>query len=78
MGILADSDGTPLSIPNDLAEELKKRAEDKGFSSLSNYVVYILRQVISRIDQEQKKDEAASEEDEEKIKDRLRKMGYLE
>jgi len=72
---LVDLDGTRIAIPKELAEKLKKRAENSGFSSLSNYVTYILRQVMSNI---KEKNKTISKEDEEKVKDKLRGMGYLE
>lgn len=78
MNLLADSNVT-LKIPKDLSEELKKRAEDKGFKSLSDYVTYILRQVLSKIETEEKqKKEPLIKEGEEEIKQKLRDLGYLE
>jgi len=74
---------TTVSIPAHLAEKLKKRMEGTGFSSLSSYVTYILRQVVSSIEideknKESEKKEAFTEEDEKRVKDRLRGLGYLE
>lgn len=77
--ILTDSDETSLQIPKDLAEELKKRAENKGFKSLSNYVVYILRQVLSRMETEgEQKEDPSEQKGEEEIKQKLRDFGYLD
>ena len=67
---------TTISIPTPLAEKIKKRIEGTGFNSLSAYVTDVLRVVISGI--EEKKEEAFSKEDEEKVKDRLRALGYLD
>jgi len=67
---------TTISIPTPLAEKIKKRIEGTGFNSLSAYVTYVLREVISGIEEE--KEEAFSKEDEEKVKDRLRALGYLD
>lgn len=76
---MSTNDITTVSIPSPLAEKLRKRIEGTGFKSLSSYVTYILRQVASGIEMdEQKKKEAFSEEDEKKVKDRLRGLGYLE
>jgi Arc/MetJ-type ribon-helix-helix transcriptional regulator len=68
---------TTISIPTPLAEKIKKRIEGTGFNSLSSYVTYVLREVISNVE-EQDQDEAFSKEDEEKVKDRLRALGYLD
>ena len=78
---MADKEITTVSIPVPLAEKLKKRIEGTGFTSLSSYVTYILRQVVSsiEIDENKKREkEAFSEEDEKRVKDRLRGLGYLE
>ena len=71
---------TTISIPKTLAEKIKKRMEGTGFRSVSSYVAYILRQVISGIemDEQKKEKEAFTKEDEEKVKDRLRGLGYLD
>ncbi len=68
---------TTISIPTPLAEKIKKRIEGTGFNSLSSYVTYVLREVISNVEEEEN-DEAFSKEDEEKVKDRLRALGYLD
>jgi len=68
---------TTISIPTPLAEKIKKRIQGTGFNSLSAYVTYVLREVISNIDEDDK-EEAFSKEDEEKVKERLRALGYLD
>ncbi|MEA3458950.1 MAG: CopG family transcriptional regulator [Candidatus Thermoplasmatota archaeon] len=68
---------TTISIPSQLAGKIKKRIEGTGFHSLSSYVTYVLREVISGVEDEEE-DEAFSKEDEEKVKDRLRALGYLD
>ncbi len=67
---------TTISIPTPLAKKIKKRIEGTGFTSLSSYVTYVLREVISGIEEES--EEVFSKEDEEKVKDRLRALGYLD
>jgi len=71
-----DKKYTTISIPTPLAEKIKKRIKGTGFNSLSSYVTYVLREVISGSEEEN--DEAFSKEDEEKVKDRLRALGYLD
>lgn len=82
---MVEKDITTVSIPAPLAEKLKKRMEGTGFSSLSSYITYILRQVVSSIEMDQQKKgaerkekEAFTEEDEKRVKDRLRGLGYLD
>ncbi|PNX46146.1 MAG: CopG family transcriptional regulator [Thermoplasmata archaeon M9B1D] len=67
---------TTISIPTPLAEKIKKRIKGTGFTSLSSYVTYVLREVLSGTEEEQ--EEAFSKEDEERVKDRLRSLGYLD
>jgi Arc/MetJ-type ribon-helix-helix transcriptional regulator len=67
---------TTISIPTPLAEKIKKRIEGTGFTSLSSYVTYVLREVLAGMEEES--DDAFSKEDEERVKDRLRALGYLD
>ena len=67
---------TTVSIPIPLAERIKERIEGTGFHSISSYVTYVLREVISSMGEEE--EEAFSKEDEEKVKERLRALGYLD
>jgi hypothetical protein len=71
-----DKKYTTISIPTQLAEKIKKRIEGTGFTSLSSYVTYVLREVISGSDEVT--DNAFTKEDEERVKDRLRALGYLD
>jgi Arc/MetJ-type ribon-helix-helix transcriptional regulator len=75
-----ETDITTISIPKTLAEKIRKRMEGTGFRSVSSYVTYVLRQVISgiEIDEQKKEKEAFTKEDEEKVKERLRGLGYLD
>jgi len=66
---------TTVSIPTTLAEKLKKKIEGTGFTSLSSYVTYVLRELVANMEED---DEAFSKEDEERIKERLRALGYLD
>jgi Arc/MetJ-type ribon-helix-helix transcriptional regulator len=67
---------TTISIPTPLAEKIKKRIKGTGFHSLSSYATYVLREIISNIDEDE--EEAFTKEDEEKVKERLRALGYLD
>ncbi|MHA1251478.1 MAG: CopG family transcriptional regulator [Candidatus Helarchaeota archaeon] len=69
---------TTVSIPKPLAEKIKTRMRGTGFSSVSSYVTYILRQVISSIEEEERSKQAFSKEEEEKVKQRLRDLGYID
>ena len=68
---------TTISIPTPLANKIKERIQGTGFNSLSSYVTYVLREVISNVEEDEQ-EEAFSKEDEEKVKERLRALGYLD
>ncbi len=74
---MTEKNYTTVSIPKPLAKKIKKRMEGTGFNSMSSYVTYVLRQVISSMEEEEKAEEF-SKEDEEKVKERLRALGYLD
>ncbi|MFX1363423.1 MAG: CopG family transcriptional regulator [Promethearchaeota archaeon] len=69
---------TTVSIPKPLVEKIKERMKGTGFSSVSSYVTYVLRQVISSIEEEEKSKQAFTKEEEEKVKQRLRDLGYID
>jgi len=69
---------TTVSIPKTLAKKIKNRMRGTGFPSVSSYVTYVLRQVISSIEEEKKSKEAFTKEEEEKVKQRLRDLGYID
>ncbi|MBI3034044.1 CopG family transcriptional regulator [Candidatus Woesearchaeota archaeon] len=67
---------TTVSIPKPLFDKIKRLCEGTGFNSVSSYVTYVMRQVLSDTGPE-KKDNPLSPDEEEKIKRRLRSLGYL-
>ena len=73
---------TTVSIPKPLADKIKQRIEGTGFNSISGYVTYVMRQVLSKVESKEegkgKSKEAFSEEDERKVKERLKSLGYLD
>lgn len=66
---------TTVSIPVPLYEKIKERIKNTGFGSASNYVTYVLRQVMS---EKGEREEPWTNEDERKIKERLRGLGYID
>ena len=68
---------TTVSIPIPLFNKIEERIEDTGFTSVSSYVTYILREIIASKD-DNEREEPFTKEDEKKVKDRLRALGYLD
>lgn len=64
-----------IKIPRPLYNTLKTLIEDSGFNSVNDFIVYILRDIVSNstIDS----GDQLSKEEIEIIKGRLRNLGYL-
>ncbi|MCD6263913.1 hypothetical protein J7L60_05860 [Candidatus Bathyarchaeota archaeon] len=67
---------TTVSIPTTLHQRIKTLMEGTGFKSVSDYVTYILREVVSMHERERMA-QPFSKEDVERIKKKLRALGYL-
>ncbi len=67
---------TTVSIPVTLYRRIKKIIEGTGFSSVSSFVTYVLREIVVAYEEKQG-EEPFSEEERERIIEKLRKLGYL-
>jgi len=68
---------TTVSIPVTLWNRIKDLIEDTGFTSVSQFVTYILREVVSSMEKEKIEDLSISEEERKKIIEKLKKLGYI-
>ena len=68
---------TTVSIPITLYRRIKELIKDTGFTSVSQFVIYVLREVISSMEEEKIKGEAVNEEEKKRIIERWRKLGYI-
>lgn len=57
---------TTVSIPKPLADRVREHIKETGFYSLSNFVEYVLREIIS-----------LKRDDEDTINEKLMRLGYL-
>jgi Arc/MetJ-type ribon-helix-helix transcriptional regulator len=77
-GLLMENDEekefTEISIPTSLFKKIKERIKGTGFSSVSSYVTYVLKELVEGEEEE----ETFTKEEEEKIKARLRALGYID
>jgi len=62
-----------IEIREDLIKKLEKRAKEKDMNSVEEYIENILEQVVERL----KGDEKIVSKEEEKVKERLRALGYI-
>lgn len=68
---------TTVSIPVTLYERIKRLIEDTGFTSVSQFVTYVLREVVAEMEEEKLRSEAVTEEEKKAIIERLKRLGYL-
>ncbi|MBC8501441.1 MAG: CopG family transcriptional regulator [DPANN group archaeon] len=69
-----DKEKTIISIPRMLAQKIHNQIKKTDFTTISEYTTYILREVLSESIEKEK----ISKSDEEKVKERLKGLGYLE
>ncbi|MFP3144387.1 MAG: hypothetical protein RXQ93_05165 [Caldisphaera sp.] len=67
---------TTVSIPITLYDRIKNLIQNTGFTSVSQFVIYVLRDVVSSMEQE-KMSSTISEEEKKQIIERLKKLGYI-
>ena len=63
-----------VRLPAELYSQILARVEATGFSSVDEYIIFVLKEVLK----EDGVEEALSKEEEEEVKKRLRSLGYLE
>ncbi len=66
-----------IKIPKDLFDKIEGRIDGVEFKSVSEYVIFVLEEVVSDDEEEGEEEDVYSEEDEEKIRERLKGLGYL-
>jgi len=68
-----------VEIDDNIYEVLDARAEEKEYEDTNEYIEHLLKQVVEKIKKEKEAGESSySDEEEEKVKDRLRDLGYLD
>jgi Arc/MetJ-type ribon-helix-helix transcriptional regulator len=66
---------TNISIPTSLYKKIEEKIKDSEISSVSSYITKILRESLSK---EEGSEQPLSKEDEEKVKERLKALGYID
>ncbi len=68
-----DREKVAVYLPKDLYEKAKKYLENQGsFNSIEELIEFMLNELL-----EQSNEETMSKEDEEKVKERLKRLGYF-
>jgi len=70
-----DKEFMTISIPTSLYKKIEELIQGTEVSSVSSYVAKVLREKVS---QEKESGEVFSKEDEEKVKARLKALGYID
>jgi len=66
---------TTVSIPTSLYKKIEDTVRDTEDPSVANYVAKLIRESL---DKDKPSDEVFSPEDEEKVKERLKALGYID
>ena len=70
-----DKENTPVEIPTDLYKQIEEKIKKSDVSSVADFITTLLKDKLS-IDQSEK--DSLSSEDEEKVKERLKALGYMD
>ncbi|MEM2292172.1 MAG: hypothetical protein QXX41_02755 [Nitrososphaerota archaeon] len=68
---------TTVSIPVTLYRRIKELIKDSGFTSVSQFVIYILREIAISMEKEKLSENTLSEDEKKQIIEKLRKLGYI-
>lgn len=60
--------GPKIKLSKELFEKVKQLAELSGYSSVNEFVVHVLEKEIAKVNQD---------DDKEKVKERLKGLGYI-
>lgn len=66
-----------MSIPLPLYQKIEKLIEGTGFTSVSEFVVYVLREVVAMKERRGDKTPHLTPEEEKELEEKLRALGYL-
>ncbi len=70
-----DSEFTTVSIPTSLFRKIEEAIRGTDIGSPASYIVKVLRESLSK---NESAETAFSQEDEEKVKERLKALGYID
>ncbi|MGC8662391.1 MAG: CopG family transcriptional regulator [Candidatus Micrarchaeia archaeon] len=64
---------TTITIPTPLFEKMQKSIKNTGFSSVSEYATYVLRETFVKIEEEKQGKNSANDE----LTKKLKALGYI-
>lgn len=69
------ADKVTIKIPRELYEKLREMIEGTGFSSVTEFIVFVMRSLASS--GKLKGEDKLTDEEVEAVRERLRRLGYL-
>ena len=77
------ADKATIKIPRNLYNQLKEITEETGFNSVTEFIVYVMRDLVStkemtRSDEEEIDSDELSSKEINMIRKRLKSLGYLD
>jgi len=70
-----DKEFTSVTIPTSLHKKIEERIKGTEYGSVSSYVAKVLRESLAK---EEPAAEAFTKDEEEKVKERLKALGYID
>jgi len=70
-----DKEYTPVEIPTDLYKQIEEKISNSDISSVADFITTLLKEKLSN---DQAETDSLSSDDEEKIKERLKALGYMD
>jgi Arc/MetJ-type ribon-helix-helix transcriptional regulator len=64
-----------VDVPKKLYDKISNKIKNTSFPSVSTYITHLVEKELA--EEGESEEQVFSKEDEEKIKDRLRKLGYI-
>ena len=69
---------TTITIPSALFARIKKKIDGTGFSSVSDYVTYVLRETVADMEMSGKSGKTGKRREDSTIIERLKALGYID
>ena len=69
------ADKVTIKIPRELYKKLREMIEGTGFSSVTEFIVFVMRSLASS--GKLKEEDKLTDEEVEAVRERLRRLGYL-
>jgi len=67
-----------INIEDDIYSALLSRAKEQGYKSCEEYMNFLLKQIVEKINNISEPSSYYTDDDREKIKQRLQSLGYID